>query len=230
MSLISQYIVNDPQFLSKHLKAQMCFVMVSMPWELASSASQLWSDFKSLFIYLYSARCKIERLLQKIQPAWYCKNTFMICKTYLFFLLFLQLSNNYSATLHQLHLCIAAPLQTSASAIDRLLSADGYSGSNKQPMHNFPWSDSIASARASVILRSLLHSGYHDMELRRILKTHLKLLTGKCNEDFFQDNFSDITGILSLLCTYPTTSYCSNHWTTRSLHPWWDCGCQMTGP
>jgi hypothetical protein len=132
---------------------------------------------------------------------------------------------------------IATPINTSQHRcnhlhvlIDRLLSADGFSGSNKQPMHNFQWSDSIASARARVISRSLLHSGYHDMELRRILKTQLKLLTGKCNEDFFKDNSSDITGILSLLCTYPTTSYCSNHWTTCSLHPWWDCGCQMTGP
>lgn len=46
-------------------------------------------------------------------------------------------------------------------------------------------------------MRSLLNSGYHDMELRRILNTHLKLLTGKCNEDFFQDNSSDITKVSS---------------------------------
>jgi hypothetical protein len=155
-------------------------------------------------------------------------------------------SNHYTCKTIQQHytnyICasqatIATPINTSQHhckrlhvLIYRLLSADGYSGSNKQSMHNFQWSDSLASARARVTLRSLLHSGYHDMELRRILKTHLKLLTGKCNEDFFQDNSCDITGILSLLCTYSTTSYCSNHWTTCSLHPWWVCGCQMTGP
>lgn len=159
MSLISQYIVNDPHLLSKYLKAQMCFGMAYMPWESAASTSQLWCDFKSLFIYLYSTRCKIERLLQKIQPTWYCNNTFMICKTYLFFFFS---STNWATTIRQHYtncICasqatIATPINTSQHhckhlhvLIDRLLSADGYSGSDKQPMHNFQWSDSIASAR-----------------------------------------------------------------------------------
>jgi len=200
MSLISQYIVNDPQFLCKYLKAQ---------------------DVFCYGLYAVGIGFKYISTLKWIQIIVQCKTiqqhyTNCICASQATIATSIDISQHRCKRLHVL--------------IDRLLSADGYSDSNKQSMHNFQWSDSIASARARVILRSLLHSGYHDMELRRILKTHLKLLTGKCNEDFFQDNSSDITGILSLLCTYPTTSYCSNHWTTCSLHPWWDWGCQMTGP